>query len=105
MKFLKILLGLLIALILLVAILGIIAPNNYEVSRDVVINAPKNLVFDQLRTFKNNAEWSPWREMDPEMKTEITGVDGTVGSVYKWEGNEMWERGNKKSPRSQKIKL
>jgi effector-binding domain-containing protein len=88
MKILKILLGFLIALILLVAILGIIAPKEFEVSRDVTIDAPKNFVFEQIRTLKNNTEWSPWAEKDPEMKKEITGVDGTVGSVYKWEGNE-----------------
>ena len=88
MKILKILLGLLIALILLVVVLGIIAPKEYEVSRDIVIDAPKNFVFDQIRNFKNTSAWSPWEEMDPDIKTELVGVDGTVGAIHKWEGND-----------------
>lgn len=75
-------------LILLVLIVGIIAPKNYEVSRDIAINRPVSEVFYYLKHLKNQDEWSPWRKKDPNLKQSFEGTDGVVGFVSKWEGNK-----------------
>jgi len=38
-------------------------------------------------------KWSPWVEKDTAMKTEIAGTDGTVGAMWKWEGNKEVGKG------------
>ena len=88
MKLLKIL-GIILAIIVAVLIVLILAmPTKYNVERSIVIDAPGNIVYDQVRLFENFVKWSPWSALDPNMSYEITQPDGTVGSVYSWSGND-----------------
>lgn len=75
-------------IVLLILILGLLAPKTYDVSRSMVIDSPKNKVFDVLRSLKKQDEWSPWAKKDPDMKKEFRGTDGEVGSVSYWNGNK-----------------
>lgn len=81
----------------LYAILGLVAifllaalvmPKDYAVEKEIVIHKPKSEVFAYLKSLKNQDNWSVWMKLDPKIKKEYTGVDGTVGFVSKWEGNE-----------------
>lgn len=87
MKLAKILGIIIIGLILLVIIIGLIAPKKYQVERFLVINAPRELVFEHVVYWKNWNAWSPWAENDPQMNVTILGVDGQEGSTYKWVGD------------------
>jgi len=87
MKALKIIGIILLVIIVLIVILGLVAPKEYLVERTILINAPQALVFDQVKYFKNQNKWSPWKELDPAMTTSIEGKDGEVGAVYKWTGD------------------
>ena len=78
----------LVAIVILIVLLAIIAPKNYDVSRSIVINKELILVYDYLKYLKNQDNWSPWAEKDPNMKKVITGPDGEVGCVSTWEGNK-----------------
>lgn len=77
------------AIVLVVLILGLIAPKNYNVSRTTTIARPVREVFNYLKFLKNQSEWSPWEARDPEMKKEFVGTDGEVGFVSKWTGNKQ----------------
>ncbi|MDY7393777.1 SRPBCC family protein [Aureibaculum sp. 2210JD6-5] len=77
----------LLGIVLLVLILGIIAPKTYEVNRSIVINKPLSEVFNYLKYLKNQEDWSPWAERDPNMKKTFTGTDGEVGFISAWESN------------------
>jgi len=88
MKILKFLLYLVLGLGVLWAVLGLFGKKDYHIERSIEIDAPKNLVYDQVVHFKNFAAWSPWAKLDANMKTSIEGADGTVGTVYKWAGND-----------------
>ena len=35
----------------------------------------------------NQPKYSKWASMDPTMKQEFKGTDGTVGSFYSWDSN------------------
>jgi effector-binding domain-containing protein len=88
MKALKYLLYFLLGVAALIGGLGLFAKNTYHIERSITIDAPKSLVYDQVRLFKNFHEWSPWSKLDPDMKLSFTGNDGTVGATYSWNGNK-----------------
>jgi len=84
----KIVLLVLLALAVIVAILLIAAiflKKDYFVLREITINRPKQEVFDYIKYLRNQAEWSKWETMDPNIKTTYSGTDGTVGFIYGWE--------------------
>ena len=70
-----------------IAILGVLAPTNMDVEREVVIDKPKDVVFNDLRLVKNHDTWSPWMRKDPNLVKQYKGTDGTVGFVQSWSGN------------------
>lgn len=60
---------------------------NYNVEKEVIIDKPKDEVFNYLKHLKNQDNFSVWSGMDPNMKKEYKGTDGTVGFVSKWESD------------------
>lgn len=83
MIFLYILAGLVVIFI----ILAIAGPKSYDVSRSIKIDRAKADVFNYIKYVKNQDEWSPWKNRDPEMKQEFSGEDGTVGFISKWDSD------------------
>ena len=84
MTFLYIVLG----IIILILVLALIAPKQYEVNRSIIVNRPISEVFNYLKYLKNQDDWSPWKKKDPHMKQTFSGTDGTVGFISKWEGDK-----------------
>ncbi|MCF8274314.1 MAG: SRPBCC family protein [Flavobacteriaceae bacterium] len=74
-------------IVAIIVILNFIAPNDYIISKSIVIDKPHFAVFDYLKLIKNQDHWSPWKKRDPYMKQEFYGVDGEVGFIAKWQGN------------------
>lgn len=74
----------------LVMIAAIFVKRDYSVEREIVINKPKQQVFDYVKLLKNQDNYSKWATMDPKMKKEYTGTDGTVGFISSWDS----ENGN-----------
>lgn len=88
MKALKILLYAVLSLLVLWMLLGLFARKDYHIERTAEIDAPADVVYDQIGFFKNFKNWSPWHVYDPNLKTTIEGADGQPGAVYKWTGNK-----------------
>lgn len=74
--------GILIALVLITALF---VKNDYTIEREIVINKPKQEVFDYIKLLKNQAYYSKWVMQDPKVKREEKGIDGTVGFVTSWD--------------------
>ena len=55
--------------------------------REITINKPKQEVFDYVKHIKNQDNFAVWMTLDPNMKREYSGIDGTVGFVSGWESN------------------
>lgn len=83
-----ILLYVIAGLLLLLVILALLAPRDYQVERSTIIDQSRPEVFNYLRFLKNQDEWSPWSMKDPEMKSELRGTDGEVGAISAWDGNK-----------------
>jgi len=88
MKILKIIGIIILILIAIIVVLGIVAPKNYHVERSIVIEAPKELVFNYVKYWRNWQTWSYWAEMDSTMQVTVEGVDGAVNAKYKWVGDK-----------------
>jgi len=74
--------------LLLIFMMHTIAPKNYQVKRKIIVISQIDTVFKSLCSLKEQQVWSPWAEMDPNMKVEYRGTDGEIGSVSHWVGNE-----------------
>ncbi len=78
--------GGLIALILIVALF---VTKRYEVSREITIDVPAQTAFDYLKLLRNQDNFNTWVMVDPGMKRDFKGTDGTVGFIYGWDGNKQ----------------
>ncbi len=85
MKVLKIIGLSLLAIVVLVLIAGLFVKKEMHAEREVVINKPKGEVFSYVKLLKNQNDYSKWGTMDPAMKKEFKGTDGTIGFVSAWE--------------------
>lgn len=86
---LYIILGIIAALLLAGLFIGKVC----TVNRDIVINKPAGEVFNYIKQLKNQDNFSKWGSLDPNMKKEYRGTDGTVGFVSAWEGNKKVGQG------------
>jgi len=68
-------------------------PDTYRVERSTKIEAPATVVFSQLEDFKAWSQWSPWDQLDPQMKKTYDGPPKGVGAIYSWEGNKKVGKG------------
>lgn len=68
-------------------------PAEFRIERSATVPAPPRAVFDQVNDFRNWAAWSPWAELDPNMRLDITSPSAGVGAGYAWEGNKQAGKG------------
>lgn len=83
----KILRGLLIAIVLLVAgavAVGYALPQRAQLERSIVIERPPATVFTVLNGYRHYAAWSPWAALDPAMQVRVEGPMTGVGAKYSW---------------------
>lgn len=81
------LLGIL-GLVVLVLIIAAFVRKDYSIMREINIRMAKPEVFDYLKFLKNQDNFSKWALMDPNMKKEYRGQDGTVGFVSAWDSKK-----------------
>jgi hypothetical protein len=83
----KILIGL-VALLVVLAVVGLILPRHVLVKRFVVINRPASLVYATVNSFVLFPKWSPWQDLDPNMIQTTEGPRDGVGAKLVWKGND-----------------
>jgi uncharacterized protein YndB with AHSA1/START domain/DNA gyrase inhibitor GyrI len=59
-------------------------PNTLQVSATVAVERPRAMVFALVSHVRQIEEWSPYRQMDPEMEAMFSGEDGQVGQSMRW---------------------
>jgi uncharacterized protein YndB with AHSA1/START domain len=100
MKILKILVGILVALVVVVYGIGMALSSDYRVTRSIEINASAADVFPWLEDFRQWKEWGVWYERDPDMTVTYQGNPGEIGYKSAWqsatEGNGEMELVEKK---------
>lgn len=76
------------ALIAIPLIIALFVDRDYTVERQITIDKPEAQVFDYIKFIRNQNKFSVWSNMDPNMKQEFRGTDGTVGFVSAWDSKE-----------------
>lgn len=89
MKVLKKILIVLIIIIAIPLVVALFVKKEYTVERDVTINKPTAEVFDYVKHINNQANYNKWVMMDPSMKKETRGTDGTVGFALAWDSDKV----------------
>ena len=85
MKLLKTIVIVIVVFIATPFVFALFVKKDYAVEREIIINKPKQEVFDYLKYIKNQDHFSKWNLMDPNMKKSYKGTDGQVGFCYAWE--------------------
>jgi hypothetical protein len=66
----------------------------FEVVRSTTVGAPPNAVHALVDDFHEWRAWSPWQDLDPELRSTYSGAESGVGAHYAWEGNRKAGRGS-----------
>src|SRR4030095_3148484 len=83
-------------IIALLLIIALFMRKEHYVKREIIINAPRQKVFDFLKLLKNQDQFNKWATADKKnRKEEFKGTDGTVGFIYSWSGNKSAGHGEK----------
>jgi len=85
MKIIKIFVLIIVALVSIVLVVAAISPSDYALKKEIVISKNNVQVFEYIKYLKNQENYSTWAKMDPAMKKEYKGTDGTVGFIASWQ--------------------
>jgi hypothetical protein len=86
---------LLVVFIAVLLIMAFFMRNTHFVSRQIIINAPQQKVFDYIKLLKNQENFNSGAMTDPDRAWEHTGTDGTIGYLIAWKGNKKAGEGQK----------
>ena len=82
---LKKILGFVILLAVGIVAYAAMQPPQYQLSREMLINATPEVLFPYINNSKKANDWMPWKDSDPQMKMEFSGPDEGVGSTSSWD--------------------
>ena len=66
----------------------------YEVVRSTTIEAEPARIHALVNDFHEWPAWSPWEDIDPNMKRTHSGAVSGVGAHYAWKGNRKAGEGS-----------
>lgn len=61
--------------------------SRYTVERSTIVQAPPEVVHHLVHDFHEWPAWSPWEDLDPDLRRTYSGPDHGVGARYEWSGN------------------
>jgi hypothetical protein len=95
MNILIIIISVIAGIIALLLIIALFMKKEHYVKREIIINAPRQKVFDYIRLLKNQDTFNEGAMADADRKREFKGTDGTVGYIYAWSGDKDAGEGEK----------
>lgn len=84
-----------VGFIALLLIIALFLKKEHYVNREIIINAPRQKVFDFFKLLKNQDKFNKWAKVDPDRKWEYQRTDGKVGFIISWNGNKNAGEGEK----------
>ena len=85
---LKKILVIVVIVVAVLAVIGFLLPRNTRVSRSITIDRPASMVFATVNSFQLFPKWSPWQDLDPNMRQTTEGARDGVGAKLVWSGND-----------------
>ena len=74
-------------LILLLLFVGLIIKKDYSLVSEIVINKPKQEVFEYVVQLKNQIYYNKWMMAEPNIRLTYKGIDATEGFTVSWKSN------------------
>lgn len=75
----------LLVIIGLIIVVSLFLPSKIKVERSISINAPTEIIFEQINTLKNWNNWSPWYKLDTAVVQTYFGGEKGKGAGYTWD--------------------
>ncbi|MGE0609287.1 MAG: SRPBCC family protein [Pirellulales bacterium] len=82
----KVLIAVAVIVLLLVIVIAV-QPADFRIARDTIVAAPAEAAFSRVNDFHNWPAWSPWENIDPDLKRTYDGPTAGKGASYAWSGN------------------
>ncbi|MFZ6645584.1 SRPBCC family protein [Undibacterium sp. TJN25] len=95
MKIMKWLAGIVIALAVVLLITALALPDEYTVTRSVVINAPADKIYPLIAAPAEWKKWSVWNQRDPAMQMSFSGPPSGTGAAWEWQSKTQGNGGMK----------
>jgi len=87
MKYLKILLAIVAALILAVMVYALTLPSEIAIKRTIKIKVPQSFAYDYLLNLQNWEEWTIWKESDSTLVYTYNDIKEGKGAKQTWNGD------------------
>ena len=55
-------------------------PDHFRIERKILVAAPPQRAYDLIASFRNWRAWSPWEDVDPDLKRDYEGPERGVGA-------------------------
>jgi hypothetical protein len=85
MNILIIIVAVVASLIAILLIVALFLEKSYTIAQELVIQKPKDQVFEYVKDLRNQSQYNKWVMHDPNVKLAYTGTDGTEGFSTRWE--------------------
>jgi hypothetical protein len=86
-------------------IVAALQPADFRISRQTTIAAPPAAVFPHVNNLSKWRAWSPWEDLDPNLKRTYEGPASGEGASYAWVGNSQVGEGRMTITESQANEL
>ena len=73
--------------VFLIVLVGLFLPSKYEITREIIIHAPKAAVHAYVGDLKKWDAWTPWKDEDPTVVTTLGEITTGVGANQSWKGD------------------
>lgn len=90
MRVLKILLGVVVALVIVFFVGGFMIPPDWMVTRSMTMNATTSKIYPLVSNFKEWDKWSPWNNSkDASLHYTYDGPETGIGAKQSWTSEKM----------------
>jgi effector-binding domain-containing protein len=77
-------LGAIGGVIVAICVVALFLPRGGHIERAVTVNVPQETVFMTVNSLRAQSKWSPWMDLDPNVKATFSGPDSGAGSKLTW---------------------
>ena len=76
------------AVVVLVLLVGFLLPAKYTIERDIVINAPIEMIYDNVNNPRKAETWNSWMRSDPTMMVSYNEIESGIGAKSAWKSKK-----------------
>ncbi len=75
----------LLAIVAVLAIIGMMLPREISIARSIQIDAPAAKIYPHVANLSANVPWSPWLHHDPQTKLTYNDIPMGLGATMAWD--------------------